>query len=248
VIDPTYVAATTDAEELFDSQQEFAHTIFNKVSKTDYGRPLVRGYEVKRDSQRIWESLKLCHTDSMISVHRAQQLMRKINSFRTPGTGRTKGIEAHLDEWLDHIHEHDKLTTPVPDDTRLEMLRMITGMTKGLGQLVSTAMMLSGLTTTKINFGRHLQLTMTQAQSADERHKGGIRSRRSQREACTSRCDSEYGNSDLIVDYEEYERAGGATEDQGLCEVQRAMGAPASRSNRPFLHDQSPSERQGSDR
>jgi len=62
----------------------------------------------------------------MISIHRAQQLMKKINSFCIPETGRTKGIEAYLNEWLDYIREHDKLTTPIPDDTKLEMLRMIT--------------------------------------------------------------------------------------------------------------------------
>jgi len=121
VIDPKYVAATSDAQGLFDSQQEFVYTIFIKVLKTDYGRPLVRRHEIKRDSQRIWESLKLYCADSMVSIHRAQQLMKKINSFRIPETGRTKGIEAYLNEWLDYIREHDKLTTPIPDDTKLEI-------------------------------------------------------------------------------------------------------------------------------
>jgi len=184
-------------------------------------------------SGSVWVSL---HRGKWRSTgRRAQQLMKKINSFRTPETGRTKGIEAHLNEWLDHIREHDKLTTPIPDDMKLEMLRMITGMTRGLGQLVSTAMMLSGLTTTKMDSNRCLQSTMTQAQSADEKYKEGIRSRRSQRKACTSQYDTEYGNSDLIVDYEEYERAGGVTEDQGLYEIQRAMETPTFRGNRPFL-------------
>jgi len=59
--------------------------------------------------------------------------------------------------------------------------------------------------------------------------------RRFQRKAYTSQYDAEYGNSDLVVDYEEYERAGGITDDQGLYEIQRAMEAPTSRSNRPFL-------------
>jgi len=69
---------------------------------------------------------------------------------------------------------------------------------------------------------------MTQAQSADEKYKEGIRSRRFQRKVHTSQYDTEYGDSDLIVDYEEYERAGGATEDQGLCGIQRAMETPTS--------------------
>jgi len=101
VIDPKYVPAREDDTGLFDSQQEFVCTIFNKVLKTDYGRPLVRRHECRRDSQRIWEKLKLYYTDSMISIHRAQQLMKKTNSFRIPETGRTKGIEAYLNEWLD---------------------------------------------------------------------------------------------------------------------------------------------------
>jgi len=99
VINPRYVAGTNDAQELFDSQQEFVHTIFIKVLKTDYGRSLVRRYEISKDSQRIWESLKLCCTDSMISVHRAQQLMKKINSFRIPEMGRTKGIDDNRLFW-----------------------------------------------------------------------------------------------------------------------------------------------------
>jgi len=160
--------------ELFDSQKEFVHTVFIKVLKTDYGRSLVRKYEISKDSQRIRESLQHCCTDSMASVHRAQQLMKKINSFCILEMGRTKGIEAHLNEWLDCIREHDKLTTPVPDDTRLEMLRMVTGTTKGLGQLVSTAMMVSGLTTTKMDFDRYLQFTMTQAQTADEKYNENV--------------------------------------------------------------------------
>jgi len=59
--------------------------------------------------------------------------------------------------------------------------------------------------------------------------------RRFQRKAYTSQYDAEYGNSDLIVDYEEYERAGGITEDQGLYEIQRAMETPTFRSNCPSL-------------
>jgi len=101
-----------------------------QVLKTDYGRSLVRRHEFKRDSQRIWESLKLYCTDSMISVHRAQQLMKKINSFRIPESGRTKGIEAYLNEWLDYIREHDKLTTPIPDDTKLERQRSHRGISQ----------------------------------------------------------------------------------------------------------------------
>jgi len=145
VIKPRYVAVTTDAQGLLDSQKEFAHTTLIKALETDYGRSLVRRHEITKDSQRIWELLQLCCTDSMISIHRAQQLMKKIDSFCVPETGRTKGVEACLDEWLDCIRGHDKLTTPTPDDTKLEMLRMITGTTKGLGQLVSTAMVVSGL-------------------------------------------------------------------------------------------------------
>jgi len=65
VINPRHVAGTNDAQGLSDSQKEFVHTIFIKVLKTDYGRSLIRKYEFSKDSQRIWESLKHCCTDSI---------------------------------------------------------------------------------------------------------------------------------------------------------------------------------------
>jgi len=115
------------------------------------------------------------------------------------------------------------------------MLRVIAGTMRESERLVSMAMTMSGLTTTPMDFNHCLQITMTQAQTADERCKEGPRSRRPQREAHTSQSDSGHGNSDVIVDDEGHERAGGATEGQGLCETQRAMETSTSRSNRPSL-------------
>jgi len=91
VIDPNYIPGTAEARELFDSQQEFVCTIFIKALKTDYGRSLIRRHEATLDSQRIWEALKLYYTDSMISVHRAQQLKVTVCCFPSMSRFATHG-------------------------------------------------------------------------------------------------------------------------------------------------------------
>jgi len=73
VINPQYAAGTTDAQGLLDSQKESVCTTSNKALETDHGRSLVQKYEISKDSQRIWESLQDYCTNSMVSIHRAQQ-------------------------------------------------------------------------------------------------------------------------------------------------------------------------------
>ena len=57
VLDPTYVASTSEERELFKEQQKYMCAVFVKALLTDQGKAIVRKYEKKSDAQSIYREI-----------------------------------------------------------------------------------------------------------------------------------------------------------------------------------------------
>ena len=100
VIDDSYTPATQDERELFQRQQLYIYSIFERTLKIDDGKDLVRKHHSTHDAQRVYTDLKAFALKSTAASLNAADLLTYITSARlgdnSSWVGSASGFITHL--------------------------------------------------------------------------------------------------------------------------------------------------------
>ena len=139
VLDPNYVPATTDQQELFDAQQAFFMTVMLNKIKTIKGKEIVNNHIASGDAQAAWKDLVAHYrgAGSIISKQRGDDLYEKIN---TPiPSDKPVRLTAAISQWEKDLSEYLAVTSKkLPSD---EKLRLFERFLRNISQLKSVVTM-----------------------------------------------------------------------------------------------------------
>ena len=101
VIDPTYVPPTAEDGDLFDAQQKYMYSVFDKTVLTDRGKEIVRKYQATYDAQKVYKELHDYHHASTLARMSSSTLLTYITSASYPWRWFVERYQRQLHHQLD---------------------------------------------------------------------------------------------------------------------------------------------------
>ena len=109
VLDAPYMPTTPDETDLFQCQQEFMYSVFERTLLISQGKAFVRAHEHDFDAQTLYQELVTYFKSSTRGRQAASSILSYITTSRL-GDGLWKGsTQDFLLHWTDKIHEYESL-------------------------------------------------------------------------------------------------------------------------------------------
>ena len=108
VLDDAYVPNTPEDALLFDAQQKYMYSVFDKTILTDRGKEIVRKYETTYDAQKVYKELYDHHHASTLARMTSSNLLAYITTAKI-GDGSWNGTTvSFITNWCDKVRQYNK--------------------------------------------------------------------------------------------------------------------------------------------
>ena len=142
VLNAAYVPDPNDPEAiaLFEAEQGFMYTVFDKVCQTDKSRALVHQYEHSQDAQSIWRDLVAHQVTSTCGTILKETILTHLTTHRLTSNQWKGSIASYITHWRDKLHEYESLqpNAPFDDPMKRTLLQAAVSMIPELDNVKST--------------------------------------------------------------------------------------------------------------
>lgn len=173
ILDHNYVPQTTSEQELFLEQQAFMYSVLESVLLTDYGKTIVRKYEVLTDAQKIYEALVIHMTSSSVATTRTQTLLEEISSAKMHTSRWNGSRRTYILAWADKVRQYNACAaedTELPDPFCKTLLQSVVARVTELNQLKVTEQVQAQLSkdTDPLGYQAYLKLVLEACDHMDQ--------------------------------------------------------------------------------
>ncbi len=109
VLDDSYVPTTNDDKELFQEQQKYMFSVFEKTLKTQNGLNILRSHHNNSDAQQVWKELCQKYVKSTRADIQAGNLMTYISSAKLGDSSWKGTTEDFIIHWENQVRKYHSL-------------------------------------------------------------------------------------------------------------------------------------------
>ena len=161
-----------DAVELFEAEQRFMYTVFDKVCQTDKSRALVRQYEHSQDAQSIWRDLIAHQVTSTCGTILKETILTHLTTHRLTSEQWKGTYAGYITHWIDKLREYESLqpNAPFDDSMKRTLLQAAVSMIPELDNVKATLHLELTQNRPLPNFQGYVELIESVATSLDSRN------------------------------------------------------------------------------